>query len=155
MVLQPLRKTITVPCSQREAFNIFVHEMDSWWPMDQFTTTAFTGQTAQAIRVQAAVGGAIIEVGPDDTEYTWGTIQTYRPPEFIRMEFHIPHPTEVVHDRSIVEVRFTALDEDQTHVKLTQRNWEAFGQRAKDLYGGYGSGWDTILKTAFKTACTT
>ena len=69
------------------------------------------------------------------------------------MNFHIPHPTEVVTDRSLVEVRFTVLDEHQTRVELKQSNWEAFGKRAKDLQGGYGGGWAMIFDSAYKAAC--
>lgn len=32
-MIEPLIKTIEVPCGQAEAFRIFVHEMGSWWPL--------------------------------------------------------------------------------------------------------------------------
>src|SRR6266702_978541 len=31
-MLDPIIKTIEVPCSQAKAFDVFLNEMDSWWP---------------------------------------------------------------------------------------------------------------------------
>lgn len=152
-MLDPIIRTIDVPCNQIKAFTIFINEMDSWWPMGKFTTTAFTGEAAASIRVDAKEGGEIIEVSPDNTEYKWGTINKFDPYGFISMSFHIPHPEEDVKNRSLVELRFTVIDENQTRVELKQSNWEAFGKRAKDLQGGYGGGWAIIFDTAYKAAC--
>ena len=70
-MLEPIIRTIDVPCNQERAFTIFINEMDSWWPLGKFTTTAFTGNPADSIRVEAKEGGEITEVSPDGTEYTW------------------------------------------------------------------------------------
>jgi hypothetical protein len=48
-----------------------------------------------------------------------------------------PVPAE---SASLVEVRFTALGDKRTRVELTQSNWEAFGELAEMMRGGYGSG---------------
>ncbi len=34
-MLDPIVKTIEVPCSQEKAFAVFVKEMGSWWPLDK------------------------------------------------------------------------------------------------------------------------
>ncbi len=103
-----------------------------------------------------------MEIGSDDTETSWGTITTYDPHGFVSMDFHIPQPDERVEDgsdplgqrgRSLVEVRFVALGSEQTRVELTQRNWEAFGEMAEQIRGGYGHGWAMIFEQAFKSAC--
>jgi uncharacterized protein YndB with AHSA1/START domain len=152
-MLDPIIRTIEVPCNQERAFTIFINEMDSWWPLGKFTTTAFTGKAAASIRVDAKEGGEIIEVSPDGTEYKWGTIKNFEPYDFISMNFHIPHPEDDIKNRSLVEVRFTVLSENQTRVELKQSNWEAFGKLAKDLQGGYGKGWTIIFESAYKAAC--
>ncbi len=66
------------------------------------------------------------------------------------MDFHMGLPPE---NASLVEVRFTALGEDQTRVELTQSNWEAFGDMAQMMHDGYGSGWIIIFEEAYKSAC--
>ena len=152
-MLDPIYKTIEVPCGQEKAFRVFINEMDTWWPLGKFTVSAMGGKAARAIRVEAKSGGRIIEIGADGAEHLWGTIQTYEPHDFIGMDFHIPRPGERVIARSLVEVRFTALGNEQTRVELTQSNWEAFGEIAKDLRGGYGGGWSIIFEQAYQAAC--
>ncbi|MGQ0604462.1 MAG: hypothetical protein ACT4QE_22505 [Anaerolineales bacterium] len=152
MKLNPIVKTIEVPCSQAEAFEVFL-EMSSWWPLGRFTTSAMSGEPAKAIRVEAKPGGKIVEIGPDNTEVEWGTIRIYDPYDFVSMDFHIPQPGEQVKTRSLVEVRFTALGIERARVELTQSHWEAFGKNAEMLQGGYGQGWVVIFEQAFKSAC--
>jgi len=113
-MLDPIVKTIEVPCDQEQAFRVFIDEMHTWWPLAKFTTSAFSGQPAKSIRVEANQGGKIVEVGPDDTETEWGTIKTYDPFGFVSMDFHIPHPKEKVESRSLVKVRFTEIGDDRT-----------------------------------------
>jgi uncharacterized protein YndB with AHSA1/START domain len=153
MMLDPIIRTIEVPCSQEKAFRVFLNEMDSWWPLGKFTVSAMAGAPAKSIRVDARQGGKIVEIGPDDTEYLWGTIKSYDPHDFVSMDFHIPQPGEQVASRSLVEVRFTALGNELTRVELVQSNWEAFGERAAMMQGGYGKGWAVIFQQAFKSAC--
>ena len=152
-MLDPIVKTIEVPCSQEKAFGEFVTEMDSWWPKDRFTVSALGGQAAKSIRVDARQGGSVVEIGDDDTEHLWGTIRSYDPYGFLSMDFHIPHPSETVEVKSLVEVRFTALGDEQTRVDLTQSNWEALGDMAEMMYRGYGGAWVVIFEQAFKSAC--
>ena len=163
-MLDPLIKTIEVPCNQEKAFTVFINEMDTWWPMGQFTTSAMSGQPAEAIRVDAKTGGKIIEVWPNGTEYEWGTIKAYDPNDFLSMDFHIPRPGETAgsrtlmpgereDSRTLIEVSFTALGEAQTRVVLTQSNWEdAFGDSAADIREGYDFGLAMILEQGYKTS---
>ena len=46
---------------------------------------------------------------------------------------------------SLVELRFTALENDRTRVELSHSNWEAFGDMAEMMRGGYGSSWVIIF----------
>src|SRR5438034_3109419 len=131
-MLDPIIKTIEVPCSQERAFKVFLNEMDSWWPLGKFTVSAMGGEPAKAIRVEAKQGGKIVEIGPNGTEYLWGTIKSYDPHDFVSMDFHFAPPGEKVDARTLVEVRFTALGNKRTRVVLTQSNWEAFGERSEE-----------------------
>jgi hypothetical protein len=154
-MLDPLIKTIEVSCSRESAFEIFLNEMDTWWPLGKFTISAMRGAPARAIRVDAKPGGKIMEIGPDRTEYEWGTIKSYDPYDSVSMDFHIAPPGDDTADsRSLLEIRFTALGDERTRVVLTQSNWEAFGTKAAQLRdGGYGQAWSTIFEGAFKAAC--
>ena len=155
-MLDPLVKTIEVPCSQEKAFGIFVNEMSSWWPLDKFTVSAMGGNPAKSIRVEAKTGGEIVEIGHDGTETPWGSIISYDPHGFLSMDFHIPGPPDFsTEPKTLVEVRFTSLGAEQTRVELTQSNWEGLGADAEvdPIRGGYDYGWALIFEQGFKTAC--
>lgn len=149
-MLDPINYTIEVPCSQGKAFGVFVNEMGSWWPLDKRSMSVMDGQSAKSLSIEAKQGGKIVETSSDDTEYHWGTIKSYDPHDSISMDFHMGLPAE---NASLVEVRFTALENERTRVELTQSNWEAFGDMAEMMRGGYGSGWVIIFEQAFKSAC--
>ncbi len=149
-MLDPLISTIEVPCSQEKAFAVFVNEMGSWWPLDKRSMSMKNGKPAKSLRIDPKQGGKIVEIGHDDTEYHWGTIKSYDPHAFVSMDFHMGMPAE---NASLVEVRFTAIENERTRVELTQSNWEAFGDMAQMMRDGYGSGWVIIFEQAFKSAC--
>lgn len=152
-MLDSIVRTIEVPCGQEEAFGVFVHEMDSWWPLDKFSVSAMGGEAAKSLRVEARQGGDIVEVGPDGVEHRWGTIRTYDPHDLISMDFHIPEPTDPPGAATLVEVRFTSLGSERTRVRLTQSNWKSLGGRAEMKQAGYGMGWGLIFEQSFKSAC--
>ena len=149
-MLEPIVKTIEVPCSQEKAFKVFVNEMGTWWPLDKRSMSMKSGKPAKSLRIEPRQGGKIVEIGHDDTEHLWGTIKSYDPYGSITLDFHMGLPAE---NASLVEVRFTALQQERTRVELTQSNWEAFGDMAEMLRGFYGSGWVVIFERAFKSAC--
>ena len=149
-MLEPIVKTIEVPCGQEKAFKVFVNEMGTWWPLDKRSMSMKSGKPAKSLRIEPKQGGKIVEVGHDDTEHLWGTIKSYDPYNSITLDFHMGLPAE---NASLVEVRFTALQQERTRVELTQSNWEAFGDMAEMLRGFYGSGWVVIFERAFKSAC--
>lgn len=149
-MLEPIVKTIEVPCSQEKAFKVFVNEMGTWWPLDKRSMSMKSGKPAKSLRIEPKQGGKIVEIGHDDTEHLWGTIKSYDPYDSITLNFHMGLPAE---NASLVEVRFTALQQERTRVELTQSNWEAFGDMAEMLRGFYGSGWVVIFERAFKSAC--
>lgn len=150
-MLDPIIKTIEVPCSQAKAFEVFVSEMGAWWPLDKRSMSMQGGgKPAKSLRIDPKQGGKIVEIGHDDTEHHWGTIKSYDPHDSLSMDFHMGLPAE---NASLVEVRFTALEGDRTRVELTHGNWEAFGDMAEMMRGGYGSGWVIIFEQAYKSAC--
>ena len=150
-MLDPIIKTIEVPCSQAKAFEVFVSEMGAWWPLDKRSMSMQGGgKPAKSLRIDPKQGGKIVEIGHDDTEHHWGTIKSYDPHDSLSMDFHMGLPAE---NASLVEVRFTALEGDRTRVELTHGNWEAFGEMAEMMRGGYGSGWVIIFEQAYKSAC--
>ncbi|MBT4710692.1 MAG: hypothetical protein HOB82_04090 [Alphaproteobacteria bacterium] len=151
--LEPIVKSIEVPCGQEQAFNVFVNEMDTWWPLGKFTTSAMAGAPAKAIRVEAKKGGTITEISGDDTEYLWGTFLEFDPFGSFAMDFHFGPPDQVIEERTRLEVAFTDLGDGKTRVQLTQTGWEGLGEWAADIRGGYDFGWGPIFEEGYKAAC--
>jgi len=96
-----------------------------------------TGEPAKSLRIEPKLGGKIVEIAADDAEHHWGMIKSYDPHDLISMDFHMGLPPE---NASLVEVRFITLGTERTRVELTQSNFEAFGDMAEMMHGGYGSG---------------
>lgn len=46
-MLEPIVRVIEVPCGQEAAFNIFISEMNTWWPLGKYTTSAMDGQAGE------------------------------------------------------------------------------------------------------------
>lgn len=148
-MLDPIVRSIEVPCSQADAFSVFINDMPSWWPLGRFSNSAKAKATPRELRVEVKEGGRIIEVGHDGTEHLWGTIRTYEPNEFLSLDFHIGTGPEAA---TLVEVRFTPLEPERTRVELTQSNWEKAGELGKMLRGGYGTAWTVIFDESYARA---
>jgi activator of Hsp90 ATPase-like protein len=151
-MLEPLLKTIEVPCNQKLAFTVFL-EMNTWWPTNRFATSVMRGSSVRTIQVDAREGGRIVEVAADEREHLWGTIRTYQPYDYLNIDFHIPHPAEENPGFTTLEVRFTVLDNDRTRVELKQSNWEKLGDVAGMVQGGYQHAWVTIFEGEYKEEC--
>ena len=109
------------------------------------------GNTAKSVSLDPKVGGKIVEIGHDDTEHLWGTVMTYDPHDSFSLDFHMGLPKG--ESASVVDVRFTALGDERTQVILTHSNWEAYGDMAEMMRGGYGSSWVMIFEEEYKKAC--
>lgn len=158
-MLDPIVKEIEVPCAPGTAFDVFVTEMASWWPFERFSVSAMLGGAPRELRVVSREGGTIVEVAPDGREFLWGAITTYAPPGRLVMDFHIPHPEHSPDDRTgdftQVELLFMPLEAGGTRVRLKQSNWEALGEMAEMVRGGYGTGWSVIFDERYREACAT
>lgn len=52
----------------------------------------------------------------------------------------------VITSATEVEIGFSSRD-GKTEVVLTHSGWEAYGEKADEIRGGYDKGWDTVLGT--------
>ena len=150
MGLEPIVRTIEVPCDQERAFRVFIEGLADWWPVAKRSVSMMSGQLPQRLRVDAKAGGRIVETAFDGEEHVWGTITAYEPYGRILMDFHMASPAEF---SPSVEVRFIAIDAKRTRVQLTQDNWENCGDFAEMLYSGYQPSWVLIFDEASGQAC--
>ena len=146
----PIVKTIEVPCSQEQAFNVFVNEISNWWPLGRYSLSARCGEVSKSLHIEPKQGGKIVEIAYDDAEHLWGTVKTYDPHESLSMVWH---PGDSAKSASLVELQFAVLEPERTRVRLTESNWEAHRKTAKMRHGRHGDGWIVIFEQAFKSAC--
>ena len=142
----PVRRTVTVRCSQDHAFRVFTERMGSWWPLDQYSRAvdqgADVGITAVDVRVEGREGGAIVELTSDGAELPWGEVLAWEPPDRVVYAWK-PHgrptpPTEL-------EVTFTAAG-DGTRVDLEHRGWALLGDDGPRGREQYAQGWPIVLE---------
>lgn len=149
-MLDPIKKSIEVPCSQESAFKVFVDQVGSWWPLDKNSVSAMNGEVAKKVVIEPEQGGKVYEIGHDDTTHHWGSVTAYDPYKSFTMDWHIGLPPE---NASEVAVQFTSLGPDRTRVELMHGRWEAFGDKADDMRAGYDQGWVGVFEQAYLKAC--
>ncbi len=138
LVLEAVRKTVTVDCSVEEAFRVFTAEADSWWPIESHS---IHGSEVKEIVFEPHEGGEVFEVGPDGTRSHWATVLGWDPPNGFVLAWNILEREAVATE---VEIRFSA-DGDATRVDLEHRGWDAIAEKAEEKRGAYDTGWDFVL----------
>jgi hypothetical protein len=135
----PLRKSVTVERSQEDAFRLFTAGVAGWWP---YASHSIGGERTHACFIEPQAGGRIYERLDNGTEYEWGRVSAWEPPDgFIASWDPSPQrriPTEI-------EVRFIALGPSTTRVELEHRGWDRIGERARTGRPSYDTGWDSVL----------
>jgi hypothetical protein len=133
-----IRKTVTVPLSQKAAFKLFTEGMGTWWPT---LTHSVAQSTAATAGMDDRVGGEIYEQ-TDGGRVTWGTITAWDAPDGFSSTWHPGYGAELA---TQLTVRFHAEGPSTTRVELEHRGWEVFGERADEMFQGYLTGWDPVL----------
>jgi uncharacterized protein YndB with AHSA1/START domain len=138
LVIEAVRKTVTVDCTVEEAFRVFTADATSWWPT---ATHSINGRDVKEVVFEEREGGAVYEVTASGERGHWATVVAWEPPSRIVLAWNILErealPTEV-------EVRFVP-EADQTRVDLEHRGWERIADGAEAKREAYDNGWDQVL----------
>jgi len=114
-MLDPVIKVIDVSCAQSQAFEIFC-DMSTWWPFDKRSMSLMRANgPAKALKVDAQLGGQIIELAIDDVEHHWGTFTKFSEHHHLQLDFHMGLPAT---QSGQVDVSFTPLNATTTRVEL-------------------------------------
>jgi len=149
-MLEPIVKTIVVPCTQQQAFELFVNQVSNWWPLDKNSVSAMNGAVAKQVVIEPELGGKVYEIGHDDSRHEWGSVTNYVPHSQLTLDWHIGLPAK---NASEVSVRFISVEDNKTQVELTHSRWEAFGDKAESMRNGYDQGWVGVFEKAYNSAC--
>lgn len=141
-VLPPVRMSLAVPISAREAFDLFTRDIGSWWPLDVYSVTR--GERTSC----AFEGEELVERGGDGSRHVWGRVLVWEPPEKVALTWH---PGREAESAQRLELRF-ADDGDGCRVELEHSGWERLGERAASAREGHESGWRQVLGVAYRDA---
>ena len=142
----PIEKTLIVPLTASEAFELFTENMDTWWPKDPFSVTGDTSKVSFANHK----GGDIVEKGVDGSINVWGTLLAYDPGKYLAFSWH---PGRDADEATMVTVTFTQT-EAGTRCDLTHGGFEILGDTADAVSSSYLSGWDLVLGCFSKAGLT-
>jgi len=148
-MIEPVVKTIDVPCSQEVAFNIFTKDFSVWWPKDKHSVSAMGGSPARSVSMDPRKGGALSEVDASGESHNWGSVSVFDPFAKLSLLWHIGKPVE---QATLVDLTFEPTG-NGTKVTLTHHGWEALGEDGAGMREGYNAGWVHVFETCFAGAC--
>ena len=138
LVIEAVRKTITVDCVVEEAFRVFTTDAVSWWPL---VSHSIHGNDVKQLVFEEREGGEVYELTADGRKGHWASVLAWEPPSRLVLAWNILEretiPTEV-------EVRFTP-EGDATRVELEHRGWEAVADDREAKRESYDTGWEHVL----------
>ena len=137
----PVIKTLMVAASADRAFEVFVHRISSWWPLDGHAVSVASGKAAKSVTIEPREGGAVYETMYDGNRADWGTVLDYQPGRKLAMTWH---PGTNKDNPTRLDVAFRPLDDGSCQVTLTHSGWEIWADRADDMRGSYDKGWDNV-----------
>jgi uncharacterized protein YndB with AHSA1/START domain len=125
----PIRKTVRVTASADRAFAFFTGRMGRWWPHAH----TLLGAPQEDVVIEPRPGGRWYERGVDGSEYDWGRVLAWEPPERIVLAWQLDADWRYDPDLiTEVEVRFVALGAEATRVELEHRRLENYVARAAE-----------------------
>jgi uncharacterized protein YndB with AHSA1/START domain len=125
----PIAKTVQVGAPPDRAFAFFTERMGRWWPRAH----TLLGAPQEDVVIEPRRGGRWYERGVDGSEYDWGRVLAWEPPERIVLAWQLDADWRYDPDLiTEVEVRFVALGTDATRVELEHRLLENYGARAAE-----------------------
>lgn len=137
VVIEVVRKTVTVDCSVEEAFRVFTADATSWWPVESHSIH----RTVSEIVFEPRAGGEVYEVSTTGEKGYWASVLEWEPPSRLVLAWNILHAEDSATE---VEVRFLP-DGDATRVELEHRGWERLAEAAEEKRSNYDTGWDFVL----------
>ena len=138
LVIEVVRKSVTVDCTVEEAFRVFTTEATSWWPVESHSIHQ---SSVSEIVFEPRPGGHVYEVAESGERGHWATVLEWEPPSRLLLAWNI---LERAGDATEVEVRFLP-DEAGTRVELEHRGWENVELEGRPKRENYDSGWDVVL----------
>ena len=142
-----VRVSIVVDAPIERAFRVFTADFDRVKPREHNMLKVEIAETV----IEPRAGGRVYDRGVDGSEYQWGRVLAFEPPDRVVFSWDISPYWQLETDlerTSEVEVRFIAESAERTRVELEHRNLDRHGdgwEGARDAVGGEG-GWPLYLQ---------
>ncbi len=143
--IAPVVKTLDVRRSAADAFRVFVHEMDRWWPLETHALAPENNTKAIALVVEPHPGGRVYEKTEDGRTFDWGEVLVFEPGARFAMTWQLGRAREASGE---VEVRFEPTGAQSCRVTLAHTGWERMEDGAK-MREGYNMGWGEVFEGRF------
>jgi uncharacterized protein YndB with AHSA1/START domain len=137
LVIEVVRKAVTVDCAVEEAFRVFTADALSWWPVE---THSINGAVREIV-FEPGAGGKVYEVSTNGEKGHWATVLEWEPPSKLVLAWNI---LEREGEQTEVEVSFLP-EGDGTRVELEHRGWDRVAEGAEGKRDDYDTGWDAVL----------
>jgi uncharacterized protein YndB with AHSA1/START domain len=137
LVIEVIRKTVTVDCAVEEAFRIFTSDALSWWPVEGHS---IAGKVSEIV-FEPRVGGEVYEVAESGERGHWADVVEWDPPHRLLLAWNVLNREGELTE---VEVRF-APEDGGTRVELEHRGWERVATNAEGKRDSYDGGWSHVL----------
>jgi uncharacterized protein YndB with AHSA1/START domain len=137
LVIEVVRRTVTVDCTVEEAFRVFTTDAVSWWPVEGHSIH----QSVSEIVFEPHAGGEVYEISESGERGHWATVLQWEPPNRLVLAWNI---LEREGDLTEVEVQFHPEGE-RTRVELEHRGWENVVREAPAKRDSYDTGWGYVL----------
>jgi uncharacterized protein YndB with AHSA1/START domain len=144
-MIDPLQISVVVQCDLMHAFAVFTEKASMWWP----PTHSVSREPGLAVIFEPKVGGRIFERTPARTEFDWGQILVWDPPNRLGYLWHIRTDRAQATE---VQIRFVPLPDGTTRVDIEHTGWGRLGEAGQSRRDANGKGWGGMLPH-FVAAC--
>jgi uncharacterized protein YndB with AHSA1/START domain len=142
--LPAVARDVTVKAPLERTFEVYTGTMGRWWPPEYH----IGGSDLADVVIEPRVGGRWYERGVDGTECDWGRVLAWEPPGRLVLSWQISAEWQYDPDPahgSEVEIRFTALGPDSTHVELIHSRFDRHGPGATAVRDAMHDGVSHVL----------
>ena len=123
---EPVRRSVRVRATAARAFEVFAHEIDTWWPAHYHIGSS----SPKKVIVEGREGGSIYTEQEDGTNSPWGKVLSWEPAHRLVFAWQVSPEFQYEPElakNSEVEVSFTIVADSVTEVTLEHRGFDRHG----------------------------
>lgn len=131
-------KSIIIGLNVERAFRLWTEQIGAWWPAHH----SLSGDPKTQVFIEGKIGGRFYERASDGVEYEWGVVEVWEPPYRLAFTWYLGSSSALP---SRVEVRFVALNDNETRLELEHRGPELIGELWWLNKSRYSAAWHKVL----------